>query len=144
MRKLGDDIISAIQALKLYSTAGSPLCALHDLDILDKHEIAILPYGAAWMAMSLPEDLLKRLPKGRFSGAMVLVTEQDALFLRHGLEVLHLSEPQGLTLVFPEFKSKSSPLAGQPVVKTLRDLAQAVHEVVELFAAQFGGGKPFS
>lgn len=145
-KKLGVDIHDAIRATKPFTKGGHPgLRGLHDLDILDKHEIAIPVYLVAraripmmqQIAQMTGHPLLKMLARG---GAYP-VHEGSKLSIRKDLgepvDVLDFSGAKPIPQLPPGL-----PFAEKPIVEVLKGLSQLSAQVVAAFERKFGGRNP--
>ncbi|MER8884734.1 hypothetical protein [Mesorhizobium sp. M0816] len=139
LKRLGPDVVQAVRNLAPNRDTNSALRALHDLDILDKHELVVLTFAGCWSKAAVQPPIWEAIPVQNKRGDNMLVTEEDMFLIRGGLELSLL--PMPTTLPFPIFTHglpQGSPFAGKPVLETLRSTAQFVAEVVEDFALKFG------
>lgn len=141
-KKLGVDIHDAIRTTRPYKNGGHPgLRGLHDLDMLDKHEIAIPVYLVARGRMAIMDQianltghpLLKMLARGGFYP----VHEGSKLSIRKDLgeptDVLDFSGAKPIPQLPPGL-----PFAEKPIVEVLKGLSQLSAQVVSGFEGKFG------
>ncbi|MEO5598898.1 MAG: hypothetical protein ABIQ66_09790 [Novosphingobium sp.] len=129
IRRIGEDVKQAIIALQPFKGGNLPLRLLHDLDIMDKHDL-IIP-----MFLS-----------GRYELKTNLISIEGATYpMVEGMEVCcamksvpkDLLLPNQVGIIQPVFRQEAG--AGhEPVVGVLHNLAKMTEEIVESFAAQFG------
>lgn len=127
LRKQDQDSISA---LKPYKGGNDPLHHLHELDILDKHEL-ILPVGANLALHTGPPSIQ---PSGFDDHVYVYAPSREmrelvdgAIFHTFpvGIPLAHAVGDMGTQLVFG-----SGTLKGQPVVQSLFDIGHEVQQII--------------
>lgn len=139
IKRLGADVVEAVRSLSPNRDSNSALRALHDLDILDKHELVVLTFAGCWSRPEVPPVIWDSIPAQSKRGDTMLVTEEDMFLIRKGLELTLLPIPTSPPFpIFTYGLPQGSPFAGKPVLEALRSTAEFVEEVVEDFALKFG------
>lgn len=140
IKKLGSDVVTAVKALQPYKGGNIALRGLHDLDIADKHGLVIPTFVAALARVNLSPEVLKALADAGFSGQEMITTVHAGgrLTIRKDIDprTFFAGIKAGPTPLFPI----GLPFAGEPVIETLKNLAQLTSEIVEAFIRQFRGG----
>jgi hypothetical protein len=117
-------IAAILDEVKPYKGGNDALCALHDLDIADKHlllipvvSVAALKHVNAKVGSNVFEDCTFTVVGGRDSNILAMPKE---------FEIQCQGQP-AFTIVFGE----GQPLEGQPVVPALHQLAQLASGIVQ-------------
>jgi hypothetical protein len=137
--RLGEDIIDALRTTRPYKVKEGGhvgLRGLHDLDILDKHTIALPIYLIARAKVPIIGEMMKKAGfKGNFDFRYP-VHEESKITLRKDLQpinVLDFSQTKPEP-VFP----KGLPFAEKPVLEVLKGLAKLTEQIVTAFERKFG------
>lgn len=127
------DIVDLLaDVVKPYLTANNPLCALHDLDIADKHLLLLPIFSVARLQVT----------NLRLTGLATVTIGKADLILGKGGILKVVGMPVRFEMQFddnmkPSFKiafGKGQALEGQPVIPTLHQLSQLVSGVIDTFA----------
>jgi hypothetical protein len=138
--KLGADIHDAIRSTRPYTKNGHlGLRGLHDLDILDKHEITLPTYLVARGKIPMVDQVMKMIGFN-FQG-FYPVHEGSKLSIRKDLgepsEVLDFSGAKPTPQLPPGL-----PFAEKPIVEVLKGLSHLTAQIVTGFERKFGGRNP--
>lgn len=150
-KRLGNDFIETIRRIGPYKGGNIALRALHDLDIIDKHQLILPVYMVAWVsgdptaAFMSPEasasmDASMRQMLGfDFSGFKSPLSEKSRFYLKEGTDPwtgVHLYKEGPVPSLAQGF-----PFAGESVIVVLEELFKLCTDAVEFFAAEFSGDK---
>ena len=142
--RLGEDVVDGIRAQQPFIGGNLALRGLHDLDIDDKHETVLPCYlvarGRFAAERMVPAGVLDWVAGMGldFRMAQMAIHEGNVMWSKAGanpwLMIQPLDGPPQPT--FPD----GLPFAGIPILEVLEGLTEVVGQVVECFAAEFGGG----
>ena len=138
--RLGPDVVEAIRSQHPYIGGNLALRGLHDLDIDDKHETVLPYYLVAEGRVNLPQafhDLMRQTVGFGLEDFTTPIHAGGRCVVPKGTNPWSIVRP--LSKPRPEFP-RGLPFEEAPIVEVLEGLAQVVDEVVESFAAKFGGG----
>lgn len=148
IRRLGPDVAEALLELAPYKGGNMLLRGLHDLDVLDKHELVIPVMPCVWGHMDMAKiamDSLRAANPGK-SVPLVFFNGDYGPYMRsldtEGARVRKssigdIARDRG---PLPVLFADGLPFGRQHVVPTLEGLAKLAFEIVESFAAKFGSG----
>lgn len=129
VKRLPIEIIALISKLKLYKAenGGNKLLrALHDLDIIDKHKLIVTTAAFRGVMHSHPDETATITSYGALVG--------DGVVMQFALANVADEQPQITTAIT---FGDGQPFQGEPIVPTLRQLANLVSEIVEAFAGLY-------
>lgn len=131
VRKLGPLAVHLIKECRPYKVGGNQfLRGLHDLDVVDKHRLIIPMIGAACFQSPIISDGDFRIE----FNMRVIFYEGQSWQVRKGLPFeVRFEEAQ---LAEPVF-ANPLPFGGEPVVKTVYELADQVEEIINQFEPHF-------
>lgn len=129
MKKLGAGFDAGcrqtIRALQPYAGGNNLLRALHDLDIVDKHQLIIATHSTLAV-------IGNHLDNGKHSRIEVRIVGEDAIILAEvtAEEAMSYRTPHGiLSIAF----GKNMPLAGEHIPDTLVNMTNVVQDIIEGF-----------
>jgi hypothetical protein len=123
-------IFSLILSIEPYKGGNDSLCALHDLDILDKHELLIPMIQIRVITGIRAKDNIS----GRVADLVVLLSPETQ-WLQTGLSGDIQIESHGETRFIPCFASDSPVFAGRVVLPTLDQFTKMVTDIIDAFEA---------
>lgn len=133
MHRASPEAIALLKSLKPYPGGNDPLRALHDLDIMDKHQALIPTSDMIGMPDFLGgKEIVRGVSMGPIrDGMTVPMTPEIEPYVRIG------GQYQGrFSMHFPLVtpNNQAGPLGAREVVPALIDLANAIEGIVESFA----------
>jgi hypothetical protein len=132
----GPEAVEAIESLKPYKGGNTALRAIHDLDILDKHQ-ALVPVISGGTSPAAMISFFGNSPTPVLEIASKIDRDGQALMVMPPV----LNIPLGTELPAKwhiMFGSEADPYGGCEIVPTLSHFADLVEQVVEYFAKHFG------
>jgi hypothetical protein len=135
------EAIALLKRIKPYPKGNDPLRAIHDLDVIDKHQ-ALIPFADT---IGAPNPFA---PAGTRSRPYSFGPIRDGMSVTAGDELTGARIGQTITgdftLTFPIIYAypggvEAAPLGGQEVIPALISLAENVERVIEAFAALYPG-----
>ncbi len=131
-----------VRSFQPYYGGSDALRDLHELDIIDKHREPLVhqeEYMTPELKLSGYDN--KGRPQMDFSKLQLTSIDPASLpqTVKPGRDFTLLGKIDESTLVYSVVFARTLPLGGKPVVQTLRNLSQAVENIVESFKAHFFG-----
>lgn len=126
--RAGPVAVAFLKKLQPYKGGNIALRALHDLDVMDKHQL-IVPTRES----STPSFLFGDFPAGAWP---------DELCTRCGQEVKPPKQDGQIAWRGESFFEASAPLAGEKVIPALHNLAHTVRGIIDDLAALLAGANP--
>jgi hypothetical protein len=137
LHKAGPQVVSLIESLQPYRGGNSLLRAIHDFDIIDKHQ-TILPVLAGGTS---PEGLISF-----FGNDPTMVPAISSRIRKAGQYLMVMPPVSNLPIgtKLPArwhlvFDANAEPFSGYDIVKLLHEFCELVNGIVEMFAGKFGG-----
>lgn len=124
------EAVNLLRGFSPHRGGNDTLRALHDLDLLDKHNDMIPIWSAAvqQVPINLPGGII-------IAGTKFDMRDGQVLVRADGPQPLHFPDmPVSLVGIFP----RESPFARKELVPTLTDLADVVEGIVNAFVALYG------
>ena len=129
MHRASPQAIALLKSLKPYPGGNDPLRAIHDLDIIDKHQ-ALIPVSHAVGPPDLPG--LARIRFGPVEDGMWVGVPDG-----HGVFQIGWTLRPEFRMDFPPLPVLNLPFASQEIVPTLISLANLVGGIIESFAGLY-------
>lgn len=152
IRRLGPDVRDALRELAPYKGGNIALRGLHDLDILDKHELVIPVMPCVWSRFDIASFTMAKLAQqrpgaeipriaflGDYGETMRTLDVEGSIVPTAMVEEMadHSKQEDGaITALFAD----GLPFARTHVIETLENLAEVTLQIVKSFHGKFGGG----
>ena len=134
VRKGGPVAVQLVRGSKPYERGNRALYAIHKLDLADKHQL-ILPVACA-VQVTVTAGGWNNLPHADFTG-VVRSTSNRGKFIPVA-EGYEAAIPTEMNFTGEIVFARGRPLAGEPCIEALNNLALATTEVISRFEDAFG------
>jgi hypothetical protein len=140
LHRAGQEVVKTLADLKPWKDGNPKLRAIHDMDILDKHQ-ALVPVIAGGISPAMKIAFNPDQPTDIPRIATKIDRDGQSLMVMPPVSNIPLGTELPADWVIT-FDAKAGPLAGCEVVETLNQLTSLTAGVVQLFRTRFPGPYP--